>query len=536
MQFPSLAGGYPSGRLRRALSAAVLALAGTACQDNNVTGPASTETFPPAFSTGATQGTSAAGSIVSRVSPTRCMDVLGTGATHDPRIGIYSCDGSAEQQFVSTAAGELRNGAMCVDVAGAGRSGDAVIGRACSGSANQRWARTSDGTIRGINGRCIEVPGGNTANATKLVLNDCRGGTNQIWDNVRSTATATAAMPKSTVKPSAVLAFMGAASVPGVAAVQAKGGVYARYESNFSKYEQYQWTLTANGIDSTSFEANFYDRAMIYYVWWARTGDATYLDRANKLAVSARTYLEGLKYYPMTYNMMLDGVALHALVTGDQRSATTVAKVADNLANPNGWFSYVAGHAGDAEGDSRNSARILAAVLDAYLLKVNSPAGYNYAKLLPDLERRILATQSADGAYRWPNQCNSDKPFMTGMLNDALIRYYTSFQPDTHIPGAVKKAVDYLWANDWVAGSQGFRYLGAYCSNPNSGGTNGPTPDLNSLIVSGFSFVAKHTGDASYNAKADAVFAGGVASAWLNGPKQFNQAYTASYRYLALRF
>jgi hypothetical protein len=32
------------------------------------------------------------------------------------------------------------------------------------------------------------------------------------------------------------------------------------------------------------------------------------------------------------------------------------------------------------------------------------------------------------------------------------------------------------------------------------------------------------------------VFAGAVSGAWLTGSKQFNQQYTASYRYLGLRF
>ncbi|GJG86317.1 hypothetical protein tb265_14980 [Gemmatimonadetes bacterium T265] len=338
----------------------------------------------------------------------------------------------------------------------------------------------------------------------------------------RAAATGTAAQ---------VLAFMAASNVPTVAALQARGGVYARYESDFVKYADSHWAG-----DSTSFDANFYDRAMIYYVWWARTGNATYLDRANKLALNARTYLENTNYTPPSYNMMIDGVALHALVTGDQRSATTVAKVADVMGNPNGWWAYVAGHLHDQDGDSRHSARVLSAVLDAYLLKVTSPRGYDYAAILPPLMARILTTQGRYGAFRWPGQCNYNKPFMSGMVDDALIRYHVSFQADARIVDAVKRSVDFMWTHDWVASKPGFRYLDADCSNTNSGGTGLPVSDLNNLISSGYAFVAQQTGDASYYAKGDAAFASGVYGAWITGSKQFNQEYTASYRFLSLRF
>jgi len=53
------------------------------------------------------------------------------------------------------------------------------------------------------------------------------------------------------------------------------------------------------------------------------------------------------------------------------------------------------------------------------------------------------------------------------------------------------------------------------------------------LIVNGFGFVYKHTGDAAYLYRGDLVFAGGVEEGWLEGSKQFNQQYATSYKYLA---
>ncbi len=502
---------------------------GAACSDTP-TAPAARTAVTPSFSMATWQGTNTPAALVSRFSPTQCMDVAGGSTAPGTQVQIWTCLGNSAQSFVWQPNGEIRYGAMCVDASGgAGNNGDGIIVWPCTGGANQHWVGTAAGEIKGVNGRCIDVYGLRTANGSRLVLWDCWGGGNQMWDERVASTTSSPQPVAPSATAAAVLAFMGASNVPSVAALQAKGGVYARYESDFASFANQMWAS-----DSTSFTANFYDRAMIYYVWWARTGNATYLDRANKLAIGARTYLESTNYYPPSYDMMIDGVALHALVTGDQRSAATVAKVGDTMANPNGYWSYVAGNPGDHDGDSRNSARVLTAVLDAYLLKVPSPSGYNYGALLPDLERRILTTQSPDGAYRWPNQCYYNKPFMTGMLDDALIRYYTSFQADAHIVSSVKLAVDYMWSSDWFPASSAFTYLDGTCT-AESGGAPG-APDLNNLTSSGYAFVAKQTGDASYFAKSDAVFSGGVYGAWLYGTKQFNQEYTASYRFLSLRF
>ena len=392
--------------------------------------------------------------FTSTLSSSQCVDANGATYTPGTRVSIYTCNGGANQQWTWQATGEIRYGSMCLDAAGgAGKEGDVLIIWTCNGGANQHWVGTTDGMIQGMNGRCIDIPGGNTANAAQLVIKTCRSATSQRWDqHAVATVTPPPVAAPVTGSAAAVLAFMAASNTPNVASVQARGGAYARYEADFASYANTQWAA-----DSTSFDANFYDRAMIYYVWWARTGDATYLDRANKLAIVARTYLESTNYYPQAYNMMIDGVALHALVTGDQRSATTVAKVADGMGNPNGYWYYVAGNPGDGEGDSRGSARVLSAVLDAYLLHLTSPNGYNYASILTALESRILTTEGSDGAFRWPLQCNYNKPFMSGMIDDALIRYYTSFQADARIVPAIKRSVDFMWNNDWVPSANGLQ-------------------------------------------------------------------------------
>lgn len=68
----------------------------------------------------------------------------------------------------------------------------------------------------------------------------------------------------------------------------------------------------------------------------------------------------------------------------------------------------------------------------------------------------------------------------------------------------------------------------------NTGGTE-PAPDLNQLIAPAYAWVYQRTGDLSYRDKADAIFAGGVKGAWLDGAKQFNQSYRWSFDYVKWR-
>lgn len=327
----------------------------------------------------------------------------------------------------------------------------------------------------------------------------------------------------------AVLAFMGH-DIPTVATISAKGGAWAKYESDFARYAEIRWT--SDGAHNGN--ANYYDRAMIYYVWWARTGNAVFLDRAHQLALNHRAYLEKYQYNAQPYNTMIDGVALHALVTGDARSKVTVARTADRLGGARSWWSVSMGDTIVKNFDARNRAKVLNTVLVAWQLKLPSPGGEDYAARLRDLLTQNLKAQSPDGAWRTVGQCKQNKPFMTGMINDIFIRYYYEFNRDARIVTSIRKSADYMWANDWLPANQAFKYLTADC--PTADDTAKPSPDLNMLVVNTYGFLRRITGSKTDEARGDAVFAGGVNGAWLGGTKQFNQNYTSAYRYFGLRF
>jgi hypothetical protein len=163
---------------------------------------------------------------------------------------------------------------------------------------------------------------------------------------------------------------------------------------------------------------------------------------------------------------------------------------------------------------------------------VGIPGGHNWAKELRRALPMILSTQEADGA--WRPACKETKPvthpFTTGLLLDALIRYHDTFDPDPRILPSVQRAVDYLWDHDWIPRARSFKYVGGEC--PAEGGPV-PAPDLNNLIVNGFAWVYRETGDEKYKQRADQIFAGAVTGAYIAPAKQFNQTYSLAYRYLA---
>jgi hypothetical protein len=60
--------------------------------------------------------------------------------------------------------------------------GTAVILWTCQGSANQQWTFAADGTIRGVqSGLCLDVTGGATGNGTPVELWTCSAAANQRW-------------------------------------------------------------------------------------------------------------------------------------------------------------------------------------------------------------------------------------------------------------------------------------------------------------------------------------------------------------------
>jgi hypothetical protein len=325
--------------------------------------------------------------------------------------------------------------------------------------------------------------------------------------------------------------------LPESRAIADMGGAFRRYEIDFARFEEEQW----RSCGGAKWEClNYYDRALIYYVWWRRTGNPKYRQRADALALDyRRRYLEANKYGVAHHWAMMDGVALHYLVTDDQASLKAIGQVADNFA----WLARSSGYVGDPNvGDNRIQAYALKSLLLAYKLNAPStgtsfghPGGNDWETVLRSALNKILATRDADGQWRLA-KCGAagraTHPFMVGLLYDALIRYYDLFEKDERIPGAIKTSAEVLWRDDWIAKASAFKYVAVEC--PAEGSPN-PAPDLNNLIVNGYAFTYWITKDQTWRTRADQIFAGAVRSGATSLAKQFNQVYSSSFRYLAWR-
>ena len=344
-----------------------------------------------------------------------------------------------------------------------------------------------------------------------------------------------------------------------------------KYERAFAKYSDKHWSSHGANWE----QANYYDRAAIYYVWWARTGNEKYLARANEIALNYRSQYIEKTAMPYTYNSssywhMPLGLALHYLVTGDEKSRTAVGYSAEwvgaqHIVNTIGakktmrlpanarQQSPIGASLSDpiTVGDSENRTR--ARILQGFVLAhaINAPMngtanGYGKggvvtvvpgtwaqkAKTVLDL---ILAFQSEDGAYRDEQSGGAEKPFMDGLLNDAMIMYYRFVSPDPRIVSSIKRNLDYNWNNTWLGESFAY-YEWSYTSPVDATWAGGryAAGDLNGLMVGAFGWLYAVTKDVTYRDRGDEVFRH-IADSYLDGSKHFNQSFSSSYRYLAYR-
>jgi len=298
---------------------------------------------------------------------------------------------------------------------------------------------------------------------------------------------------------------------------------FRAYDNQFATYADRHWATEAG-----QWEYDYYDRVLIWYAWWVRTGNPEYWRRGTVDAIAYRDqFIVPNHYQIQPHNAALEGLALHYLLTGDERSRDAVGQVAT-------FFGRIWTPQLDCATCPYPEGRIQARTLTSHYLAWMINAGdspQSWSALMATDVTKILATQRADGSYRFANWQWGHSNFETGLVHDALIKYYTYVTADPRIPVALKKTLDWMWATQWDAPTQSFKYL----SDVTSVGAPTPAPDLNMLIVTGYGWYFAYSGDETYRTRGDAIFAGGVNAAFLDGYKQFNQSYTSSFHYLFLR-
>ncbi|MFJ8822732.1 ricin-type beta-trefoil lectin domain protein [Streptomyces sp. NPDC102467] len=97
--------------------------------------------------------------------------------------GVQAADAAGWIAPPVAVGGAVRSGidGKCLDVNG-GNSANGTAAQiwSCNGTAAQVWSARSDGTLRAL-GKCLDATGRGTANGTKAAIWDCNGGANQVW-------------------------------------------------------------------------------------------------------------------------------------------------------------------------------------------------------------------------------------------------------------------------------------------------------------------------------------------------------------------
>lgn len=309
---------------------------------------------------------------------------------------------------------------------------------------------------------------------------------------------------------------------------------FSKYETDFDTWQEVQ-----HANDYGAAGNNYYDRVLAYLAMYVRTGNAMYFQRGLDLAERYLTeYMEPASYALPEWQAGLDGIAVAYWLSGDERLRSAVLLAASQLDHSRGG-DRMANFSSHPWMDNRVQARVLGTKVLSLQLGATSTPAISYAPGIPNLRTAaaadinwILSTQQSNGAYTFAVQCNVSSNFMSGLLNGVLGQYYSYVTPDARVLDAVRKSYGFLFSQQWVPAEKGFRYYSGDCPGF---GSPSVAPDINGLFLDGLGWLYSQTKDETLRANGDLVFQGGVEKAYLNGPKQFNQQYQMSWRWLGYR-
>ncbi|MEU4095927.1 DUF5010 domain-containing protein [Streptomyces sp. NPDC026673] len=113
----------------------------------------------------------------------KCIDAAGGSSADGTAIQLYTCNGTAAQQWTNGADGTLRLLGKCMDVAAAGTAnGTRIQLYTCNGTAAQQWRQgASNSLVNPLSGRCLDATGPSSADGTRLQIWDCASSPNQSW-------------------------------------------------------------------------------------------------------------------------------------------------------------------------------------------------------------------------------------------------------------------------------------------------------------------------------------------------------------------
>lgn len=291
------------------------------------------------------------------------------------------------------------------------------------------------------------------------------------------------------------------------------------WESNMKKWGRIHCDDMSRrrSTDEVQLASTYYDAILVYQQIGDYTGDP-YWQRCVNLALAAYrdAYVFPNKGQVPGYWNFTDGLANHALRTGDTRSKEAVRLLATTA-------SYAADYVPAEWTQGTSTSREVAYAIMAYL---------NDERLGSPRRKRLdlLVNQSLNYLNEWFVQKRSGmRPFMVGLTSQALIKY-AERTGDPRILPALEQGLSTLWRDTWIVSAQAFGYeksLGRPATEP--------SPDLNLLIAPAYAWLYQKTGKLEYMEMGDKIFAGGVANAYLANAKQFNESYRWSFDYMKWR-
>ncbi len=325
--------------------------------------------------------------------------------------------------------------------------------------------------------------------------------------------------------------------IPNCAQLAVATGPEREWYDAWRKWEPVRWKADSSRWDA----ADYYDRAATYYAMAAcelghdSTLSATYRARGDALALDYRDhYLAPNDGGASAHWSQLEGVALHALTTGDAASRRWVGRTADVLATTAYYTKRVFGDTLHIDYENRIGQRALLAALLAHELQ--SPGktfpATRWPGVLDTLLTLTLRAQRPDGAwhFRCAGGCKLTFPYMDALLADAYIRVARLYRPDARILPAIEATVAWHLAHAVRPDSSW-----TYNLTPSTLGGATASPDLNGLHPATYAWLAAATGNPSYLTAVEPLFVKGVRAGYYQGSKQYNQAFYSSYRYVAMR-
>jgi beta-glucosidase len=112
-----------------------------------------------------------------------CLDLPGDNNTNATKAEIYTCNGTAGQQWTVQPDGTVRADGKCLDVAAGGTTdGTGVQIYDCNGSSAQVWQPQSNGElVNPSSGKCLTDPGLSTVLSTQVQISTCTAAGSQLW-------------------------------------------------------------------------------------------------------------------------------------------------------------------------------------------------------------------------------------------------------------------------------------------------------------------------------------------------------------------